>query len=211
MSQRGERMRYEITQSLLSAWAHTFDCFEGFEDEAQDEFLRALRREPATETEAMMNGRAFEDRVYRAANGGTIRSDAKWRTGAMAIADIIRGAQIQVRIRKQITVGDMTFLLVGVLDALKAGVIYDVKFLNKSMNGVDLYGKYLESAQHPAYFYLVPEAREFQYLVSDGEDVYIERYSREQTRHIREIIGAFIDSITGQGLLSLYKEKWLTP
>ena len=154
--------RFLMTQSLLSAWAYQFDCFEGCEDDAQAAFLRTLNREPGEVTEAMMNGRTFEDRVYRAAEGKTIRSDAKWREGALAIAEIIRGAQIQVKVSREIVVDGMTFLLYGILDALKAGVIYDVKFLSKSLSSADVYGKYLQSAQHPAYFYLVPEAREFQ-------------------------------------------------
>ena len=200
--------RFLMTQSLLSAWAYTFDCFEGCEDDAQAEFLRTLRREPGETTEAMLNGRTFEDRVYSAAEGKTIRSDAKWRTGALAIADIIRGAQIQVKASREITVDGMKFLVFGILDALKAGVIYDVKFMSKSMNSADIYGKYLESAQHPAYFYLVPEATEFKYLVSDGDDIYIETYRREDTRPISDFIHEFIASIKQQGLMDVYKEHW---
>ena len=203
--------RYHMTKTLLESWQYVYDCFEGCEESAMEDFIRTLNRQGVEETEAMLNGRTFEDRVYRAANGETIRSDAKWRKGALAVADIIRGAQIQVRFKKDIEVDGMVFELDGILDALKAGVIYDVKFLNKSMNGVDLYGKYLNCSQHPVYFYLVPEAREFQYLVSDGEDVYIETYQREQSRHISEFIHDFIGSVRGMGLLDLYKEKWVLP
>ena len=199
--------RYLMTQSLLSAWAYQFDCFECCEDNAQAEFLRVLRREQGEQTEAMLNGISFEDKVYRAANGAAI-GDAKWRTGALAIADIIRGAQIQVKISREIEVDGITFLLYGILDALKAGTIYDVKFMNKSMNSADVYGKYLDSAQHPAYFYLVPEASEFTYLLSDGDDLYIETYRREDTLPISSFIHDFIGSIRQQGLMELYKEHW---
>lgn len=201
--------RYLMTQSLLSSWAYTFDCFEGCEEDAQADFLRTLRREPGEQTEAMLNGISFETGVYLAAANLPDKPNEKWINGTKTVADIIRGAQVQVKVSREIVVDGMSFLLYGILDALKAGVIYDVKFLNKSMNSADLYGKYLNSAQHPAYFYLVPNATEFQYLVSDGEDVYIERYQRDQTRGIDEIIHDFIDSITKQGLLDLYKEKWL--
>lgn len=200
--------RFHMTKSLLESWQYVYDCLEGGEEKAQEDFLRTLNREGVEETEAMLNGRAFEDRVHKAMEGETISSDAKWRTGALAIADILKGAQWQVRFKRDIEIDGMVFELDGILDALKAGVIYDVKFLNKSMNGVDLYGKYLDCSQHPAYFYLVPEAREFQYLVSDGEDVYIETYQREHSRHIGEFIHDFIGSIRGMGLLELYKEKW---
>ena len=200
--------RYHMTKTLLESWQYTFDCFEEGEEQAREDFLRTLNRQGAEITEAMQNGQDFEDRVYRLANGETVRSDARWLTGAQAIADIIRGAQIQVVARRDIEVDGMTFEVMGILDALKAGVIYDVKFLNKSMGGVDLGGKYLNCSQHPAYFYIVPEAMEFQYLVSDGEDVYIETYLREQSRHIGEFIRDFIASIKGMGLLDLYKAKW---
>lgn len=215
MCRRGDTMeRYHMTKTLLESWQYTFDCFEGYEDSAHEDFLHTLNRQPLEPNEAMLNGLAFEDRVYRLANGGTVRSDAKWLAGAQALADIIRGAQIQVVARRDIEVDGMTFEVMGILDALKAGTIYDVKFINKSISGGEpphLYGKYLNCSQHPAYFYIVPEAMEFQYLVSDGETIYIEAYQREQTRDIGEIIHEFLESIKGMGLLDLYKEKWLLP
>jgi len=95
---------------------------------------------------------------------------------------------------------------------LKAGVIYDVKFKSEkfasSESAPGVYGKYLSSPQHPLYLYLVPEAREFQYLLSDGDDLYIETYHRDQVRGAGEIIGEFLRSITGSGLLPLYQERW---
>ena len=203
-----------MTKTLLESWQYTFDCWEGGEEQAREDFLRTLNRQPLEPTEAMLNGHTFEDRVYKLAGGGTLRNDAKWRIGAQMLADIIRGAQIQVVARRDIEVDGMTFEVMGILDALKAGVIYDVKFINKSISGGEpphLYGKYLNCSQHPAYFYIVPEAQMFQYLVSDGETVYIETYLREQSRHIGEFIHDFIESNKGMGLLDLYKEKWLLP
>lgn len=201
-------MKYHMTKTLLESWQFCFDCHEGFEEQAREDFLRTLRREPTEPTEAMMNGHLFEERVYKLANGGTLRSDTRWFNGARAVADILRGAQFQVLAKRDIEVDGMTFEVLGILDALKAGVIYDVKFLNKSMGGADLAGKYLSCSQHPAYFHIVPEAREFQYLVSDGEDLYIETYRREQSRPIGEFIHDFIKSLRGMGLLDLYREKW---
>lgn len=201
--------RFLITQSLLSAWAYCFDCYEGFEDDAREEFLRVLRREPGEQTEAMLNGVNFETGVYLAAAGLPDNPNPKWINGTKAVADIIRGAQIQVKASREIIVDDMRFLVYGILDALKAGVIYDVKFVNSRFNSLELAGRYLNSAQHPAYFYIVPEASEFKYLVSDGEDIYIEQYRREDVRSIGEIISEFIESLRGWNLLDLYKEKWL--
>ena len=59
------------------------------------------------------------------------------------------------------------------------------------------------------YFYIVPEAYEFQYLVSDGNDLYMERYTPDETRPLEEIIREFITGIKDMGLLEIYKEKWL--
>ena len=121
-----------ITKTLLESWRYIFNSYDT--DAAYDDFLKTLRREQTEPTEAMINGLEFEDRVYRAAAGKTIRSDANWRTGALAIADIIRGAQIQMLITRPIEVDGTTYQLKGVLDALKAGIIYDVKFLNKKLD-----------------------------------------------------------------------------
>lgn len=220
--------RYLITQSLLSAWSYTFDCFEGYEDDAKEDFLRVLRREKGEPTEAMQNGIDFENLVYSIANGtfepeykasGLVEPNTgevmerfeypKWYEGAKKVADIIAGAPIQVKASANIEVDGISFLLYGILDALKAGTIYDVKFLNSKMGSVDLYGKYLGSAQHPAYFYLIPEANDFKYLVSDGSELYIESYRREQCRFIGDIIHDFIASIKEMGLYELYKVHWV--
>ena len=116
--------------------------------------------------------------------------------------------QFQVRIHKPITVHGMEFEIHGVLDALKEGVIFDFKFKNKSFGSIDLPGTYLDSAQHPFYFYLVPEARKFLYLVSDGSDIYIEQYTPEESRDAYDIIAEFVDFLNSAGLMDEYKKHW---
>ena len=44
--------------------------------------------------------------------------------------------------------------------------------------------------------------------MSDGQDLYVEKYRPEECRPISEIIEEFIVSIEAMGLLPLYKEKW---
>ena len=61
--------RYLITQSLLSSWNYVFDCFEGYEDEAREEFMQTLRREKGEQSEAMLKGIAFENLCYSIADG----------------------------------------------------------------------------------------------------------------------------------------------
>ncbi len=201
--------KYLITQSLLSAWNYTFDCAEGCEDDAMADFLLTLDRQKKEPTEAMLNGIAFEEQVYAQAHGLKRKTHPKWETGIRKVASIIGAAPVQVKAKREIEVCGMTFLVYGILDALQAGIIYDVKFRNKSLSSEDIYGKYLGSAQHPAYFYIVPEATEFRYLVSDGEDVYQEVYLRDNTRFIGDIIEEFIKSIDSMGLLHRYKQHWV--
>ena len=222
--------RYLVTQSLLSSLDYVFNCWEGGEEDAMASFLQTLNREKSEPNKAMLDGIAFETLCYDIAAGrftpdfedaGGVNkssygdSEAMGRNkypknynGAHKIASLIRGAQVQVRAQREIEVAGMTFLVYGVLDALKAGTISDVKYKTKSFGSLDLAGSYLDSPQHPAYFYLVPEAHEFQYLVSDGEDLYIERYTPQESRHISTFIEEFIDSVRSLGLLDLYKEKW---
>lgn len=204
--------RYLITQSLVSAWAYTFDCFEICEEDAMQDFLRTLRREEGTETEAMRNGKDFEREVYLEAAGYHRTPHPKWEPGIKAVAQVIQGAPVQVKCSRPLEVDGESFLVYGILDALKAGVIYDVKFKNKPFSNSEsdpgVYGKYLSSAQHPFYFHIVPEAYEFQYLLSDGTELYIETYRRVDVRSAESIISEFMRSIRGMGLLDLYKEKW---
>lgn len=203
------QVKYLITQSLLSAWSYLFSCHEGCEEDAMVDFLAALDRQKKEQTPAMLNGIEFEDAVYAQAHGVPRERHPKWEAGIRKVAAVIGRAPVQVKAKRELQVGDMTFLVYGILDALSAGVIYDVKFRNKSLGSEDIYGKYLESPQHPAYFYIVPEANEFRYLVSDGEDVYQEVYSREESPHIRDVISQFISSLEGMGLLERYKAHWV--
>ncbi len=201
--------RYLITQSLIASWAYMFDCHEGCEDDAKNDFLRVLNRERVPPTDAMKAGQEFEREVYAQAAGLPRKPHAKWEEGIQEVAEVIRGAPVQLRYSRPLEVGGINFLVYGVLDALKAGIIYDVKFSTKSLSGYEAYGKYLNSPQHPSYFYLVPEATEFKYLLSDGKDLYIETYPRDETESIGPVIQRFIRSISEMNMLGLYKEKWL--
>jgi hypothetical protein len=200
--------QYLITQTLLSSWQYLFDCYEGCEEDAAAEFLSTLERAKKEPTEAMQNGIEFENNVYAAAAGMRRNPHPKWETGIQQIAPILKGAPVQVRLQRTLDVDGMSFLCYGILDAMKAGTIYDVKFSNKSLGSIEAAGKYLESAQHPMYFYLCPEAREFKYLLSDGQDLYIEAYDRDGSRDIREIIHSFLVSLKEMGLDDTYRAHW---
>lgn len=171
-------------------------------------FLSTLRREETEQTEAMLNGIEFENAVYAEASGQLRPPHPKWEYGITTIAELMKGAQFQVRVQREIEVAGVTFLVYGVLDGLRAGTIFDVKFKNKSFGSLDLAGDYFDSPQHPFYFYMLPEARDFLYLVSDGNDLYIERYTPEESVKAESLILEFLQFLKAANLLDVYKAHW---
>jgi hypothetical protein len=200
---------YLITQSLLSSWEYLFSCYEDKCDEAYESFVKTLKREPTEQTDAQRKGTEFETEVYKVVRGEDRQPHPEWENGIKAVAEHLKGCQVQVKEKAVLEVGENKFLLYGVLDALGAGVIKDVKFSTRSFGSTDLAGKYLESPQHPAYFRLVPEAYRFDYIVSDGEDVYVESYFRKNTPPIDGLINQFVVSIKDMGLWELYQKHWV--
>lgn len=198
--------RFLITHSLLSSWLYAMkdNPFEDSTTERNpfDEFMKTLRREPTETTDAMQKGINFENLVTAITEGNDDRTN-NWYEAAERIARIVQGGQLQYKAFKEIKVNGMTFLLYGRLDALKAGVIYDIKF-----SGNYDAGKYFTSTQHPTYLELVPEAKEFTYLISNGSGVWAETYRREETLSIIPIISDFIEWLSVFGLMDIYREKW---
>lgn len=197
-----------ITQTLIGSWQYMFECREECQEEAREDFLKTLNREPKEPSEAMQKGLEFESIAYQIARGIDGDYNPAMVEGAKLVADIIKGAQIQVPAKRQIDVYGMELLVTGVLDALRAGTIFDVKFSSKSFGSTELAGKYLNSPQHPTYFYLVPEARDFVYTVSDGVDLYMERYTPKMSKPFAEICTEFLKSIDEMGLMPVFLEKW---
>ena len=203
-------MSYLMTQSLISSWNYLHQCREESQESAYNDFLNTLNRIPKETTPEMQNGIDFENEVYKAAAGIPRSAHPKWENGINAVATLIKGAPVQVTAQRELTIGSMNLLVYGVLDALKAGTIFDVKFSNKGFGSAELAGKYLDSPQHPTYFFIVPEAQEFKYLVSDGEDLYTECYTRKNSRPFEEIAKEFLASLEAMNLLDTYKAKWVS-
>ena len=151
----------------------------------------------------MQNGIDFENLVDAITRNRADPKD-KWYDAAAIVADKVRWGYPQYRARKNICAGGLDLVLYGRIDWLKAGDIIDVKF-TKNYDP----GKYFDSTQHPVYFELIPEARNFTYLVSNGSSVWPETYTREETRSIFPIIEDFFEWLNTMGLMELYKEKWL--
>jgi len=199
--------RYLMTHSLLSSWLWLMkeNPYENMttEKDSLAEFMATLRREPIPTTDAMQKGIDFENLVTDITLG---RGDRRhnWYEAASTVAGIVKGGLLQYKTSREIKVKDRRILLYGRLDAIKAGVVYDIKF-----SGSYDFGKFIDNTQHPTYLELVPEAKKFAYLVSNGSYVWQEAYRRDETASIIPIIEDFFDWLDMQNLTGLYKEKWL--
>ena len=199
--------RYMVTHSLLSAWLYAMkdNPYEDMSSERDPmaDFLSTLERVESQPTEAMQNGINFENLVTDITLD---KGDPKnvWYEAASEIAGVVGGGNLQCRVSKEVESGGLTLLLYGRLDCLKGGEVYDIKF----SKGYER-GKYVDSTQHPMYLELVPEAKGFTYLISNGREVWSERYRRDETPSIYPVIADFLDWIKVMGLMPIYKEKWL--
>ena len=190
--------RVRITQSLLSAWEWSFKKDDGYED-----FLRTLNREKKQPTAAMREGIRFENVLNSVLNGEQIPDDHEWKFPITEMAQELSGSQQQVSIFKDIFVDGQPILLHGVLDYLHAGHIYDCKF-SKTYH----LNKYLTSPQTPMYLALVPEAKDFTYIISDGKWVYRERYPRDIVPPIEIEIREFLTYCKQHELYETLVQKW---
>lgn len=165
--------------------------------------MRALYRQPQPPSDKMLRGIEFEHCVNSVLDGAAIPEDHKWYKPVMELANYLAGSQQQVSLKRDIIVDGVCFELQGVLDFLRGGVIYDTKFsTNYHLN------KYLDSPQHPMYFYLVPEASEFQYLSCDGKFIYTETYYPEDVTPINVTIRQFMRYLDRHKLVDTYTAFW---
>ena len=201
-------MKTKITKTLIESWQYAFDCAEGYEDEAMEDFLSTLKREPKEPTEAMINGTNFENQCYALANDPQAIPE-KWVNGTRKVAEIIRYGQFQVPVSCDLTIAGRDIWLYGICDVVKAGTIFDVKFRNKSLGSTDVYGKYLDCSQHSIYLMALPEASRFIYLVSDGDDLYTEEYHRSNSKPVEYYVLNFLSWLqSSPELMKIYEERW---
>lgn len=190
--------KVRITQSLLSAWEWSFKTDDGWDD-----FIAALNREKKQPTQAMLDGIRFENCLNNVLKGEPIYQDNEWYNVLVEMSCELQGAQQQVSLFQDCEVDGQPFLLHGVLDYLREGHIWDCKFSkNYHLN------KYLTSPQTPMYLSLVPEARDFTYIISDGKYVYREKYPRDIVPPIEPTINNFMRYLKQHGLWEIFREKW---
>ena len=193
----GQSNKFRRTQSRLSSWQYALKGGN------RKEFLSALCREKKPQSKAMLDGIRFENMVHAVSEGADITPDQEWYRPVVEICKIITQSQYQVKASRPLVVDGVEFVCYGILDFLKAGVIYDTKFSTKYR-----VGKYLDSPQHPMYFYLCPEVREFEYIISDGSYVYREAYLPEDTEPIETIVRQFMKWLDKANLVDLYCQNW---
>ena len=187
-----------VSQSLLSAWEWSFKKEDGWDD-----FLAALNKKQKPPNKAMLEGTRFENCLNACLNGEEIPKDHEWYKPIRQLTKYLWGAQQQVELFRETEVDGQPILLHGILDFLKAGVVYDTKFSkNYYLN------KYLNSPQHPLYLALVPEARRFEYLSCDGTWVYRESYPRDIVEPIEPTIAQFLRFLKANNLYQIYSEIW---
>ena len=208
--------RYLITQSLLSAWLYQFNCAEDAVDDAREDFLRTLRREPCEATEAMLRGISFEDAVYDMLHGDNdtayehCKRYAKYKQEKefaciAQMAKLMQGGAYQVTAYKEKRIAGESFLLMAKADWVKAGEILDCKRVGDYAN----VGKYFESVQHPMYLEVIDGAKCFKYEICDGDDIYEERYTREDIpQSVESIIEQFVADLKASGLWKIYTTNW---
>jgi hypothetical protein len=185
---------FKVTATLLNSWNYIYQVEDDKTKEAYDSFVKTLQRIKEPPNFFMQRGLDFEKDCY----SGIVQD----------ISRVIRDGAFQVYVEKPIKVDDMNVTLVGVLDVLKSGVIYDIKRVNQ----YDLQ-KYYTSYQHHIYFELVEDADKFVYLVAAGTNndyvsFYQEEYTREEKIDVSKAISQFYQFLRDNGLWETYKKNW---
>ena len=192
--------KVRITKSLLDSWLWAFKREDGWDD-----FLSTLHREKKPPTQAMLDGTRFENVLNNVLKGEAIPADHEWASVITEMSKDLQGSQQQVVLFSDCEVNGQPFLLHGVLDYLREGHIWDCKFTkNYHLNKYFWEG----TSQTSMYLALVPEARDFTYIISDGKYVYRERYPRDIVPPIEPIINNFMQYLKKHGLWEAYCEKW---
>ncbi len=201
MSCREDKARYLMTQSLLAAWQYNLS------GGPQEEFLSVLRREKTEQTQAMKDGIEFERLVWECACGKEPEEKHKWAQGIREIAEIVRGGAYQVALSDEAEIEGEKYLLYGIVDFVKQGVIFDVKFSKRYENRGNV-NYYLTSPQAPMYLRLLPGAKQFVFLISDGAQVFREAYTQEEITPIEKTAAAFTKNLKQRGLWDVYTAFW---
>lgn len=183
-----------ITPSLYS----TYYWYAVRNYKTTEDFLKVLRREQTTPTKEMQAGIDFEDRIRAICEN---KIDMASDTAEKRISDIVRGGFWQVAVSKKFE----SNLLYGRCDVVKGDTIYDIKHTKN----YDI-GKFEPSIQHLVYMYCTG-IRRFQYIASDGSDVWFEDYffDSDSENILRGRISDLLGFIHGnEEFARIFNENW---
>ena len=188
--------KYYITPTLLNSWQYNI------KNGTLEDFIKILNKEEFEPSESILKG--FEYEKYMQEN----------------FEETLGGAY-QVKVSKEH--GD--YLLYGIIDCLKGGIIYDYKYTKNYE-----VGKFFNNHQTLMYLEMVPEAKKMIYLItnkfdetkySDANlkdiekieyavgDIYREEYTKDMfPETIDSILHKFEEWLKQYNLFDLYTEKW---
>lgn len=188
--------KYYITPTLLNSWQYNI------KNGTLEDFIKILNKEEFEPSESILKG--FEFEKYMQEN----------------YKETLNGAY-QVKVSKEY--GD--YLLYGIIDCLKGGIIYDYKYTRN----YDV-GKFFNNHQTLMYLEMVPEANKMIYLITnkfdkmeypDSEfkitskieyevgDIFREEYTKDMfPETIESVLHKFIEWLKAYDLYDLYTEKW---
>ena len=201
--------KYLITPSLLNSYQYYInDEFKSPADSRAD-FLKTLSKEKFEPNEAMQKGIDFERNIQYATNPfnqiDIFHADNEKQHIINQIAKIVNGGLWQQTCKKDLQVGNKEFLLYGKMDVVKRDTVYDIKFTSN----YEL-GKFLDSSQHLIYLYCTGLPK-FQYLISDGEDFWIEDYHNHANieNEIKSKISDFLGYLENdKEAKEMFETKW---
>ena len=188
--------KYYITPTLLNSWQYNI------KNGTLEDFIKVLNKEEFEPTESILKG--FEYERYMQEN----------------YEETLNGAY-QVKVSKEY--GD--YLLYGIIDCLKGGIIYDYKYTKNYE-----VGKFFYNHQTLMYLEMVPEAKKMVYLITNKfekteypdlnfkdvsnieyevGDVFREEYTKDMfPETIDSILHKFENWLKQYNLFELYTEKW---
>ena len=188
--------KYYITASLLNSWQYNI------KNGTLEDFIKVLNKEEFEPSESVLKG--FEYEKYMQEN----------------FEETLRGAY-QVKVSKEH--GD--YLLYGIIDCLKGGIIYDYKYTQNYE-----VGKFFNNHQTLMYLEIVPEAKKMVYLITNKfekteypdlnfkdianieyevGDIFREEYTKDMFPETMDsILHKFKQWLKQYNLFDLYAEKW---
>ena len=188
--------KYYITPTLLNSWQYNI------KNGTLEDFIKVLNKEEFEPSESILKG--FEYEKYMQEN----------------FEETLGGAY-QVKVSKEY--GD--YLLYGIIDCLKGGIIYDYKYTKNYE-----VGKFFNNHQTLMYLEMIPEARKMVYLITNKfekteysdinfkdvtnvkyevGDIFREEYTKDLfPETIESVIYKFITWLKTYDLYETYTTKW---